>query len=104
MYRHVVNYENERIFFFCRQLHSYQDVRAKVLEVFNSSIEFLDTEDFNTYIKNDGFEMSKAKEILTAGKEDLMADCVVVIAGKLIVLNNFYHKYYIEQFNLKESM
>lgn len=65
-------------------MFSYNEVQEEVLRLLISSIEFAKTQDFITYIKNEGFNMQIAIEQLTARKRDLMKECAVVIAGKHI--------------------
>ena len=68
-------------------MFSYIEVQEEVLRLLISSIEFAKTQDFITYIKDDGFNMHIAIEQLTARKTDLMKECAVVIAGKHIYVN-----------------
>lgn len=71
-------------FFIYSEMFSYNEVQKEVLMLLISSIEFAKTQDFITYIKNDGFNMQYAIEQLTERKTDLMKECAVVIAGKHI--------------------
>lgn len=65
-------------------MFSYNEVQEEVLRLLISSIEFAKTQDFITYIKDEGFDMHIAIEELTANNRDLMTECAVVIAGKHI--------------------
>lgn len=70
--------------FLFRNVFSYEDIRSKVVDFLDSLIEFLETEDFKTYILPDEFTISTTKETLTARRKDLLRDSVVIIAGDLI--------------------
>ena len=59
-------------------------MRSALVDFLDSLIEFLETEDFKTYILPNEFMMSTAKETLTARRKNLLRDSVVVIAGDLI--------------------
>ena len=78
------------IILICRDILSYDEVREEVLKLITSSIQFAGTSDFITYIRDDGCDMQEAKEQLTTRKRDLMEDCAIVIAGKVINLTNGY--------------
>lgn len=69
---------------------SYEDIRSAVVDFLDSLIEFLETEDFKTFILPGEFKMSTAKKTLSEGREDLLRDSVVVIAGDLISFKLLY--------------
>ena len=73
-----------------RNVFSYEDIRSKVVDFLDSLVEFLETEDFKTYILPDEFTISTAKETLTARRKDLLRDSVVIIAGDLISFKLLY--------------
>ena len=75
---------------FFRNECSYEDIRSAVVDFLDSLIEFLETEDFKTFILPGGFKMSTAKETLSARRKDLLRDSVVVIAGNLISFKLLY--------------
>lgn len=68
----------------CREMFSYSKVQEEVLKLLTSSIEFAKTQDFITYIMNEGCDMQQAVEQLNTRKTDLMTECAIVFAGKSI--------------------
>lgn len=78
------------VWFLFRNVFSYEDIRSKVVDFLDSLVEFLETEDFKTYILPDEFTISTAKETLTARRKDLLRDSVVVIAGDMISFKLLY--------------
>ena len=82
---------------FLRDVFSYEEIRSAVVDILDSLIEFLETEDFKTYILQDESTISTAKETLTARRKELLRDSFVVIAGDLIsfkLLNTFTLLFY----------
>ena len=75
----------------CREMFSYSKVQEEVLRLLTSSIEFAKTQDFITYIMNEGCDMQKAVEQLNTRKTDLMTECAIVIAGKSIYVSRSWH-------------
>ena len=72
-------------------MFSYSKVQEEVLRLLTSSIEFAKTQEFITYIMNEGCDMQQAVEQLNTRKTDLMTECAVVIAGKLIYVKDQYY-------------
>ena len=72
----------EVIYFIYSEMFSYKEVQEEVLSLLITSIEFAKTQDFISYIKDEGLNMHSAIEQLTTRTKDLMKECAVVIAGK----------------------
>lgn len=72
-------------------MFSYSEVQQEVFRLLTSSTEFAKTQDFITYIMNDGCEMQQAVEQLNTRKTDLMTECANVIAGKSIYVSRSWH-------------
>lgn len=72
-------------------MFSYSKVQQEVLRLLTSSIEFAKTDEFITYIMNEGCDMEKAVEQLNSRQTDLMTECAVVIAGKSIYVSRPWH-------------
>ena len=68
-------------------MFSYSKVQEEVLKLLTSSFEFAKTQDFITYIMNEGCEMQQAVEQLNTRNTDLMTECAIVIVGKSIYVS-----------------
>lgn len=74
---------NFECYFHCRYTNKYIDIQKDLKEIYSSMQAFVISEEFQTHIKRDGYNLDNIEERLRLGKNDVIkTECPIVAAGK----------------------